>query len=147
MTLALPLTGAATKSAPSALSLLRIAADSSTAMVELSTTTGGILPLPAATPGTNLAFAEDTFLPARPVGNDRKQPIDCFQIRRAIDDFTADLRKRFRFGAGAIPDRYIMAGFDEPLGHRESHAADADPADLLRVVRRHCQLLCVSTLS
>ena len=34
--------GAATKSAPSAFNLLRIAADSSTAMVEQSTTTGGI---------------------------------------------------------------------------------------------------------
>src|ERR1700728_925538 len=44
ITLALPLTGEATKSAPSCLSLSRMAADSSTAMVEQSTTTGGILP-------------------------------------------------------------------------------------------------------
>src|SRR5271170_1522161 len=44
ITLALPLTGAATKSAPSCLSLSRMAADSSTAMVEQSTTIGGILP-------------------------------------------------------------------------------------------------------
>src|SRR5579863_3105240 len=44
MTLALPLIGAATKSAPSCLSFSRTAAESSTEMVEQSTTIGGILP-------------------------------------------------------------------------------------------------------
>jgi hypothetical protein len=41
--LALPLTGQHTKSAPRSLSRLRMAADSSTAMVEQSTKTGGTL--------------------------------------------------------------------------------------------------------
>src|SRR5580704_15875119 len=64
ITLALPLTGEATKSAPNCLSLSRISADSSTAIVEQSTTIGGILPpwlqtpfLPYSTSCTSLPVA------------------------------------------------------------------------------------------
>src|SRR5262249_17233632 len=56
-----------------------------------------------------------------------------------IDHFAADLRQRLRLGAGAIPDRHVMASFDETLRHRKSHPAHTDPADLLRVTRRHGQ--------
>ena len=45
MTLALPLTGQHTKSAPRSPSRLRMAADSSTAMVEQSTTTSALSPM------------------------------------------------------------------------------------------------------
>src|SRR5580693_5346786 len=54
-----------------------------------------------------------------------------------IDHLAADLGQRLGLGAGPIPDRDVMARLDEPLGHRETHAAHADPADFLRVFRGH----------
>src|SRR6202012_634755 len=54
----------------------------------------------------------------------------------------ADLFQRFGLGPGAIPDRDVMARFDQPLRHREAHAAHADPADFLCVLRGHWVLLC-----
>src|ERR1700735_5319410 len=59
----------------------------------------------------------------------------------------ADLGERLGFGAGAIPDRDVMAGLDEPFRHGKAHAAHADPADFLGVFRGHAKLLCCRTLS
>jgi hypothetical protein len=80
-------------------------------------------------------------------GDDRKQHVDGLQIGEMIDHLAAQLLERFGLGAGAVPDRDVMAGLDEPLGHRETHAAHADPADLLCVLGGHSQLLCRTPLS
>ena len=50
-----------------------------------------------------------------------------------------DLASGSAFELGAVPDRDVVAGLQEPLGHRIAHAAHADPSDPLRVLR-HNQL-------
>ena len=72
-------------------------------------------------------------------GDDREQHIDVLEIGQMIDHLAADLFKRLGLGARAVPDRNVMAGLDEPLGHRKTHPAHADPADLLRVLRGHAR--------
>ena len=74
--------------------------------------------------------------------DDREQHVDVFEIGQMVDDLAADLGERLGLGARAIPDRNVMAGLDQPLGHGQAHAAHADPADLLRVLRGHAELLC-----
>ena len=72
MTLALPLTGAQTKSAPRSFSRLRISTDSSTAMVEQSTNTGGVL-LVDSTPSLP-KYTCSTSLPSATMENTMSQP-------------------------------------------------------------------------
>src|SRR5205823_2500492 len=52
--------------------------------------------------------------------------------------------ERLRLSARAVPDRDIVAGLEEALGHGETHAAHADPADLL-VMLCHSNLLDAAT--
>src|SRR5216684_4153380 len=67
------------------------------------------------------------------------------QRRNLIDDLAAYFRERLGLGARAVPDRNVVAGLQQPLGHREAHAAHADPTDLLRVLR-HNELLAHANL-
>ena len=52
-----------------------------------------------------------------------------------VDDLAAFGRERLGLGARAIPDRHVVAGLEQALRHGRSHAAGADPADLLRILR------------
>src|SRR3954469_4001626 len=72
ITLALPLTGAQMKSAPRSFSLLRISTDSSTAMVEQSTNTPGVL-LPDSTPSLP-KYTCSTSLPSATIENTTSMP-------------------------------------------------------------------------
>src|SRR6202043_3257037 len=67
--------------------------------------------------------------------NDRKQHVDIGEIARLVDDLAAGLGKRFGLRAGAIPDRNVVAGLKQPLGHRKAHAAHSDPDDFFCLVR------------
>ena len=126
MTLALPETGQATNSAPSAVSCSRMSAESSTEMVEQSTTIFGILPLPfGATPfGPN-----STSFTSLPADTMREQHIDAGQVGQLVDHLAADLGQRLGLGLGPVPDRDVVAGLQQPFGHCVAHAAHADPAD------------------
>jgi hypothetical protein len=107
-------------------------------MVEQSTTIGGSLP----------PWLRDAVLAVQHVldvlagGDDGEQHVDVFEIGQVIDHLAADFCERFGLGARAIPDRDIMARLEKALGHGKAHAAHADPADFLRVLRRHAKLLC-----
>src|SRR5262249_46666461 len=67
------------------------------------------------------------------LGDDREHHIDVGEVGQLVDDLAADFGEWFGFGFGAIPDRDVIAGLEEPLGHRIAHAAHADPSDPLRV--------------
>ena len=72
--------------------------------------------------------------------HDGKQDVDAFEVRQVVDDLAALGRERLGLGARAVPDRDVVAGLEQALGHRKAHAAHADPADFLCVVR-HQRLL------
>ena len=53
------------------------------------------------------------------------------EIRDMLRDLRAVLCERFRLGPRTVPHRHVGAGFGEALRHRVTHAADADPAELV----------------
>ena len=73
---------------------------------------------------------------------DREQHVDVLEFEQVIDHLAADLLQRLGLGARTVPDGDVVAGLDQPLGHGKAHAARADPADLLRILRRHGKLPC-----
>ncbi len=79
-------------------------------------------------------LAEIDLLDVLALGDDREHHVHAGEVGRLVDDLAARLGERLGLGAGAIPDRDVVAGLQQPLGHRVAHAAHADPADPLRVL-------------
>ena len=82
-------------------------------------------------------FAEDDLFDVLAGGDDREHHVATGEIDRLVDDLAAFGGQRLGLGAGAVPDRHIMAGLKQALGHRRAHAADPDPADLWCILRHH----------
>ena len=64
--------------------------------------------------------------------------VHVLEVEQLVDHLAADLGQRFGLGAGAVPDRDVVAGLEQALGHGVAHAAHADPADPLLVLC-HCK--------
>ena len=61
--------------------------------------------------------------------------VDCSTI--AVEE-SKNIRLKLKdLGAGAIPDRDVVARLEQAFSHGKAHAAHADPADLQRVFRSH----------
>src|SRR6185312_14076451 len=80
-------------------------------------------------------LAEIDLLQVLAFRDDRKHHIACGEFGKLVGDLAAVRRERFRLGPRAIPDRHVMTGLEQSLGHRRAHAPRADPADLLRILR------------
>ena len=93
--------------------------------------------------GDDAVLAEIDLLEVLAGRHDREQHVDAGEVGELVDDLAALGGERLGLGAGAVPDRDVVAGLEQPLGHRIAHAAHADPADLL-VVLRHTRLLAVT---
>jgi hypothetical protein len=100
--------------------------------------------------GQLAALAGDAVLPVEHFldvfagRDDREQNVDVLEFKQVVHHRAAELGERLGLGPGAVPDRHVVAGLDQPLRHGQSHAARPDPTDLLFLtftVRRHCKLL------
>ena len=92
-----------------------MSADSSTAMVEQSTTM-----LRHVAAGEHAVLAEIDFLEILAGRDDGEQHIDAGEIGQLVDDLAALGRQRLGLGARAVPDRDVVAGLQQPFGHRTS---------------------------
>jgi len=65
------------------------------------------------------------------------------QSARSVSEsttFAPDAASGFGFRVRAVPHRDVASRLREALGHRVSHAADADPAELVFLHVCHCIL-------
>ena len=85
-------------------------------------------------------LAENDLLDVLAGGDDGEHHVATGELDRLVDDLGALGGQRLGLGAGAVPDRHIVAGLEQAFRHRRAHAADPDPADLLCSLR-HPQTL------
>src|SRR5262249_1740269 len=75
--------------------------------------------------------------------DDGEQHVHVLELDEIVDHLAADLGQRLGLGAGAVPDGEVITGLEQALGHGITHAAHADPTDLL-LVRCHSNSPCSS---
>jgi len=84
------------------------------------------------------ARAGDDFRDVLPCGDHHEHDVARREVADVLRDLRADLRERLGLGARAVPHGEVRSALGQPLGHRVTHAAHADPADAPGVVRiRH----------
>src|SRR5439155_9034506 len=76
--------------------------------------------------------------------HDREQHIDAGEVGKLVGHLAAFGGQRLGLRPGPVPDRDVIAGLQQALRHGGAHAAHADPADLLLVLR-HTGLLLTRT--